>query len=86
MSNAVLPLTYYHFQPPSQQKSDGKRKQSIVKGVMNKAADFWAGWGKAPRGNWKVCGFTAKKCPQECIQRLNTRYEAQGICLWGKAC
>lgn len=65
LSNAVLPLTYYHFQPPSQQKADDKREQSIVKRVMNKAADTWSSWGKAPQGNWKVCDFAARKCRQK---------------------
>ncbi|KAF8523205.1 mitochondrial K+-H+ exchange-related-domain-containing protein [Gautieria morchelliformis] len=49
--NAVLPLTHYHFQPPLRKTEKGK--QTIVNRVVNKAAEAWAGFGKAPQSNWK---------------------------------
>jgi hypothetical protein len=56
-------LTFYHFQlrsPPGTGLSDGEngkkqgRIKSLVTWVSTKAADTWAGFGKAPEGNWKV--------------------------------
>ncbi|KAF8582808.1 hypothetical protein K439DRAFT_1647417 [Ramaria rubella] len=52
VSTNLLPLTYYHFQSPSH-KLDDKGKQNIVKRATSKAAETWAGFGKAPDGNWK---------------------------------
>ena len=55
-SNAILPLTYYHFQPPSQ-KFDENGKQNLVKKAINKASDVWVSFGNAPKSHWKVCHF-----------------------------
>jgi hypothetical protein len=60
-------LTFYHFQlrsPPGAGVTDeekGKKQgriKSLVTWVSTKAADTWAGFGKAPEGNWKVRGFS----------------------------
>jgi hypothetical protein len=46
-------LTYYQFvtppPPPEEAKNPG-----LIKWGTNKAASVWAGFGKAPEGNWKV--------------------------------
>jgi hypothetical protein len=59
-------LTFYHFQlrlPPdsdaiarNERKKQGRIK-TLVKWVSTKALDTWAGFGKAPEGNWKVCSI-----------------------------
>ena len=43
-------LTYYHFITPPD-----NRKSTWSKWIVAKASDLWAGLGKAPEGNWKVC-------------------------------
>lgn len=53
------PLTFYHFQlksPPAAGEEDRKQSEikSLVQWVSTKAADTWAGFGKAPEGSWKV--------------------------------
>ncbi|KIM80956.1 hypothetical protein PILCRDRAFT_821813 [Piloderma croceum F 1598] len=56
-------LTFYHFQlrsPPGTGLTDrenGKKQgriKSLVTWVSTKAADTWAGFGRAPEGNWKL--------------------------------
>jgi Mitochondrial K+-H+ exchange-related len=56
-------LTFYHFQlrsPPGAGLTDAEnekkqgRIKSLVTWVSTKAADAWAGFGRAPEGNWKV--------------------------------
>ena len=44
-------LTYYHFVTPP--PSEGKTR-NWMHWVQHKAADLWAGLGKAPEGNWRV--------------------------------
>lgn len=51
-------LTYYQFQltaprEKTEEEEEG-RTQNLVSWVTTKAADAWAGFGKAPQGNWKV--------------------------------
>ncbi|EKM51624.1 uncharacterized protein PHACADRAFT_127350 [Phanerochaete carnosa HHB-10118-sp] len=48
-------LTYYHFATPPP-KQNGKR--SWVQWATHKAADIWAGFGKAPEGHWKRRTFS----------------------------
>jgi hypothetical protein len=56
-------LTFYHFQlrsPPEVDAKDGAkgkkqgRIKTLAKWASTKAADTWAGFGKAPEGSWKV--------------------------------
>ncbi|KII90774.1 hypothetical protein PLICRDRAFT_106278 [Plicaturopsis crispa FD-325 SS-3] len=54
-------LTYYQFQvhhPKDSANADGKAPSSsvgrYVKLAQQKAADIWAGFGKAKEGNWKL--------------------------------
>lgn len=62
-------LTYYHFQinsphPPEQEAfkvgrikallTSWQPEGGVVKWATEKAADTWAGFGKAPEGSWKV--------------------------------
>lgn len=47
--------TYYHVQmPPRKPEKEGARP-SLLKRATGKAAELWAGFGKAPEGSWKVC-------------------------------
>ncbi|KAH7927756.1 hypothetical protein BV22DRAFT_247735 [Leucogyrophana mollusca] len=52
-------LVYYHFNLMSA-KGDGNieaeqpRVKQLVKWMSTKAADVWAGFGKAPEGSWKL--------------------------------
>lgn len=55
-------LTYYHFQLTSPHDpnadagdKDQGRLKKLAKWASTKAAETWAGFGKAPEGNWKVC-------------------------------
>ncbi|KAH9920453.1 mitochondrial K+-H+ exchange-related-domain-containing protein [Fomitopsis serialis] len=47
-------LTYYHFVTPP--PMEGKTRNWAA-WVQNKAADLWAGLGKAPEGNWRRKSF-----------------------------
>lgn len=47
-------LTYYHFVTPP--PIEGKTRNWAA-WVQNKAADLWAGLGKAPEGNWRRKAF-----------------------------
>ncbi|KAH8114328.1 mitochondrial K+-H+ exchange-related-domain-containing protein [Phellopilus nigrolimitatus] len=47
--------TYYHFQTPAPVETNGK--PSLLKKVTGKAAELWAGFGKAPEGSWKQRTF-----------------------------
>ncbi|KAH9841924.1 mitochondrial K+-H+ exchange-related-domain-containing protein [Rhodofomes roseus] len=47
-------LTYYHFVTPP--PSEGNARNWLT-WVQNKAADMWAGMGKAPEGNWRRKSF-----------------------------
>ncbi|KLO09062.1 hypothetical protein SCHPADRAFT_834439 [Schizopora paradoxa] len=59
----ALPLTshasssgrhiYYHFQTPSRPGASSTQKPGLVKMATTKAAEMWAGFGKAPEGSWK---------------------------------
>lgn len=57
--NANTLLVYYHFDLISQRggSEDLSWHKKARKRVMNKVADLWAGFGKAPKGSWKVGGF-----------------------------
>ena len=60
----ALPLTshasssgrhiYYHFQTPPRAGASTNQKPGLVKMATAKAAEMWAGFGKAPEGSWKV--------------------------------
>jgi len=53
MTNTIFPLTYYHFHTPPRPKAE---KKTVFEKVTGKAEDLWAGFGKAPEGNWKnIC-------------------------------
>jgi len=47
--------TYYHFQTAPKDKK--KENPNLLKKAMGKAADLWAGFGKAPEGSWKYRTF-----------------------------
>lgn len=50
-------LIYYHFdlsQGDAVNKDDRSAIKRTVKWVSTKAADLWAGFGKAPEGSWKA--------------------------------
>ncbi|KZT69623.1 hypothetical protein DAEQUDRAFT_726233 [Daedalea quercina L-15889] len=47
-------LTYYHIVTPP--PSEGQ-KRNWARRMENKAADLWAGLGKAPEGNWRRKAF-----------------------------
>jgi|ERR1700692_4212100 hypothetical protein len=62
-ASSDITLTFYHFQlrspPDVDARDEGKdKKQSqlktLIKWASTKAADAWAGFGKAPEGSWKV--------------------------------
>lgn len=57
-------LTYYHFVTPP----DTTHTITWTKRIVAKASDIWAGFGKAPEGNWKV-----RMCPDPCLQSSCTR-------------
>lgn len=69
-------LTYYHFQlkaPRSMTEAGDESEQqgrlkTWVSWASTKAADTWAGFGKAPEGNWKVCLLLKP------LQRANSCY------------
>lgn len=46
--------TYYHFQLPPRDPGKEGARPSLLKRATGKAAELWAGFGKAPEGNWKV--------------------------------
>ena len=50
--------TYYHFQTPPSVK--GKESPNLFKKATEKAAELWAGFGKAPEGSWKVRALTSE--------------------------
>ena len=56
-------LTYYHFVTPPREK----KGTDWVSWTTRKAAELWAGFGKAPEGHWKVRlapHSTRPMCPQ----------------------
>ncbi|KAF7979991.1 hypothetical protein HWV62_43822 [Athelia sp. TMB] len=57
---ASTPLTYYQFQlkaPVAKAEVPESRLKGYATWASNKAAETWAGWGKAPPGNWKFKVF-----------------------------
>jgi hypothetical protein len=51
-------LTYYHFATPPPEQDE---KRDLAKWATQRAAELWAGFGKAPEGHWKV---RAAFCPR----------------------
>ena len=71
--NAGTMLVFYHFDliSPCSGREDLSRHKTVLKNVMNKAADLWNSLGKAPKGSWKVGVF---------LSRLRERRFTQSSC------
>jgi len=70
-------LIYYHFdlsQGDAVNKDDQSAIKRTVKWVSTKAADLWAGFGKAPEGSWKASLLPGIHLPppHECVVQLRT--------------
>jgi hypothetical protein len=66
-------LIFYHFdlsQGNSVNSQDQSAIKRAVKWVSTKAADLWAGFGKAPEGSWKA-GRSPLKC---CVRASFSKY------------
>ncbi|TFK52229.1 hypothetical protein OE88DRAFT_1657365 [Heliocybe sulcata] len=68
------PLIYYHFQTPPKDKT--AVKPTLLHRATDKIGSLWAGFGKAPEGNWRLKTFRYG-------ERLMDRIEFEELALKG---
>lgn len=73
-------MIYYHFNLTSPDELAKNKQSGMLNRLTTKAADTWAGFGKAPKGSWKVCETSVRR------HIANNSKVATSVRIWRASC